>query len=733
MIVFFTLLALALVGYLTTKTFFSKSSFIETFGYTLFFSILIVPLITTILNFVLGIRYRLDYTLFISILLIIVYIIRFKMTKTSLAYFLPKKIKSEDIIVLFILLIIIIFSYLYYNNSIYYLSLVAYTEKGESNCFYMLTFALQQELNRFLATDTVYNILSTPSNSIFTASFHTSLGADNFKIMYIVFQALMFLFMFLLVNLFVEKYTISIITALFSIFNPYLLSIEMLDRNFLALVVLVILFYTLFNYKDKIFLHGLLFGVVSGLGIRFMPLMFIIPILIYYFSHHKKFKDYTLFLSLFLIVFCFNIPHLRYYGLNSLGETKDWISLGIIAFTEWLRTPFMPYPNIFYYLINIMRHFGYIVSSIMILGTYFLYKKSKIKLLISSSIFILPFLTLSIQRGILESEKNRIMIISFLGLYTFFAYGIFYLYENIVNKKKLFFKTLLSLIIITFLLFSFVNLITRFNFAQDNSVYNNKLLYQRETQEYYSFLKGRFSEVGILPGYDLLGNKLNILKKRNEEESIVYNILNKGYLQDYKPKDINSIEEEVKERENDFFNATDYVTLRIDFERLLKEPNDAVSISNENKDLFINFQNKKDLLDIYYKELNVSWQQEILPLTIFPMTPEVYMMNKIYLDLNSFISYGTDEMGFEKVNSINYYFYKNAYDYATKTGILALPSKDNNPEILIRIPINSKVVIRNWFINGANAQPFKIDGWIITLKEGIPSIKFYYNEPESYI
>tara|TARA_Y100000310_G_C20688305_1_gene820555 strand:+ start:127 stop:1917 length:1791 start_codon:yes stop_codon:yes gene_type:complete len=596
----------------------------------------------------------------------------------------------------------------------------------------MLAFALQQESKDLLATDNVYDILSTPGNSIFTASFHTLLGSNSFKFMHLIFQSLAFLFIFLLVDHFTGKYIISIITALFSIFNPYMLSVEVLDRNFLVLVIAVILFYTLFKYKDKIVLHGLLLGVISGLGLRFLPLVFIVPILMYYFSQHKKLKDYAIFFLLILVLFSFNIPHLKYHGLNSMGETESWLSLATMAFTKWLRTPFIPYPNVLYYSTNIIRYFGFFILSIMILGLFYLYKKSKIKLLIFSLIFIIPFFTLSIQRYVLESAKTRIIIMSFLSLYILFAYGLLYLYNNSKNKKKLC-LSILSLIVIIFLLSGFVSLIKKFDFMQDESFYDKKLLYQKETPEYYQFLKERFSEIRILPRYDVLGNKLNLFRKRNEEKAVIYNILKRDSLQGYKTNVVENIGKELDRKKNDFFNTDNYVILKINFDKLARNPNNAVSVSNEANNLFVDFQNEEHLLDIYYKELSVSWQQKILPLVVFPMVSDMYMTNEIYLDLNSFISYGVDEFGFEKVNSINYYFYKDSYDYAANTGMTAIPSKDNESEILIRIPVDSKIVIRNWFVNGANAQPFKIDGWIITLKEGEPLVKFYYNEPESYI
>ena len=103
------------------------------------------------------------------------------------------------------------------------------------------------------------------------------------------------------------------------------------------------------------------------------------------------------------------------------------------------------------------------------------------------------------------------------------------------------------------------------------------------------------------------------------------------------------------------------------------------------------------------------------------------------IDLNSFISYGEDELGFLRINAINYIFYPNSHNTAKGSGIFALPNFNKNNQINIKIPIDSKIIIRNWFINGANGQPFKIDSWKIWIENNEPKIKFQYNEPESYI
>ncbi|MBT6821976.1 hypothetical protein HOA56_06105 [archaeon] len=716
-----SILLLIIVGYLTTKIFLKKNDFLQIIGYSIVFSITLVPLIITILFFLAGIsinplKINIPSTVFI---MFYTYII---ITKKIKIFEFPN-LNKKDYIVVGLIIIVGFFSYFFYNNSVYYLSLTSYMERGETNCFYMLTFAMQPELQNLVNSETPYNILSTPGNSLVTSTLHSLLAIKTFKILYVVFQILLFLFTYLLIKHLIKNNVIAIITAIFAIFNPYNLYIEVLDRNYMALVMSVVLLFTVLKYKNKIILHGFFYGIVSGLGLRFLPLIFLIPIFIFYFSQKRKFYDYLIFILIAFLAFGYNIPHLKYHGFNSIGETQNYIFLATNAFTKWVRTPFIPYPSLIFILFQILGFFGLIISSILIQGFFYSIKKSKLHTLMMSSIFIIPLITLAIQRDIIEVPKNRIIIMSFVAIYFFFSYGLLFIFNSIKNKK---WKPLTQLIVTILILFIITNLVSKFNFSLDNEFHNKKLLYQKETEDYYKFIKKEFSSFDLTPGFNRLGNKPNLFRKIREVKSVKYNL-----------KKRQTQMQESNEEENNILlptsNKTEFKIIKIDFDKIVTNTKDSVSIIEESENLFVDFYDENELFDIHYKELNVTWQKELVPLVIFPYFSDRFFINEINIDLNSFISYGEDELGFLRINAINYIFYPNSHNTAKGSGIFALPNFNKNNQINIKIPIDSKIIIRNWFINGANGQPFKIDSWKIWIENNEPKIKFQYNEPESYI
>ena len=157
------IILLIIVGYLSTKLIFKKLTFLELLGYTIFFSILVIPLIITHLNFF-GIASNLLSLVVTCVIVLLAYTFLIKKYKINVLTF--PKFNKKDYLIIFSILVVAIFSFFYYNNSVYYLSMTSYLEKGETNCFYMLTFAMQPELKDFVASETPYDILSTPGNSM---------------------------------------------------------------------------------------------------------------------------------------------------------------------------------------------------------------------------------------------------------------------------------------------------------------------------------------------------------------------------------------------------------------------------------------------------------------------------------------------------------------------------------------------------------------------------------------
>jgi len=701
MIEIILLLLFFLVGYLTTLYIFKKPTFEELLGYSLIFALTIVPWF--LINLSLVFKVNPSFLLMFIIGVLILGILLFKVK----LYF------AKPTFILVIIVLLSVFFFFYHNDSELYLSLASYLDSGQTNCFYMLNFALQPELSNYCATPDIYNILSTPGNTLFTFAWFPILKFLAFKFIYILTNTLIFIFTYLVLKRFTNE-SVAIITALFAVLNPFILSIEVLDRNVLAFMMSIVLIYTLLNNKDNVLLHGFLFGITAGLGLRFLPLVFILPLFIQYFSSKAPFSNYIKFIAIAVIVFAFNIPHIKYHGFNSQGETSNYFELGTKA-TQMLRTPFVPYPNFIYFPLMIISYLGIATMALIGLGAIENYRKEWKLFLMMILMISLPYFTLAIQRDIIESPKLRIAMTGFLPLVFWFGYGL----ESLLKEvKKITLKHMIMMIFLLFCIYIALSAIAMIDFVQDDSFYSRKLSYQKETTQYYQFLRDNIKYT-FLPDYYMLGNKLNLLRKPEEIKAVITNLNNRPSFKSFLGKE--PYKSEILHKE--------YVEISIDLNQLVIGMPKSAYYSNSGNYL-IDFS-KEDLLSAYYFDTYVSWQKEKLPGIIFTDLAESRYLDEIYIDLNSFISYGPDGDGFQKVNSVNFMHYPQALQYAFDTGI-PIYEISNGQIIVLNVPKDSRLIVRNWFVNGANAQIFKLDSWVINLYEE-PVVSFQYNEPESYI
>ncbi|MBT4352404.1 hypothetical protein HOD20_07760, partial [archaeon] len=423
-----------------------------------------------------------------------------------------------------------------------------------------------------------------------------------------------------------KKKWISIIVAIFAIFNPFSLFIEVLDRNFMALVLSVILFYTLYKYKNNIFVHALIFGTLAGIGLRFLPLIYLPLIFLIYYKQKISPKNYLLFFTIAFICFAYNIPHLNYHGLNSIGETQSYFSLAKTAFGSWIRTPFIPFPNLIYILIQMLNYFGYIFSTIFLFGVYESFRKHKHEFFVFSLVFVLPLLSLSIQRDFLETPKLRIIIMTFVSIFLFLGYGLDYIVK-MWNQNKLNFVIQFGFIFL--ILFMIVNMFSTAFFEQDQRFYDKKFLYQSESQSYYEFIRQQSSHVKMIPGYDDLGNKLNLVRKSKEQKAVLHNLFNRPIMRDY------LLTQKVSKPSIPVRSHVDFINIKINFEDIVMNKDESVSILQEDNNIFIDFSKDENLFEVYYNEFDVSWQSKMLPLVVFPKFSDTLFLDEIYLDLNS--------------------------------------------------------------------------------------------------
>jgi len=711
-----TTLSLLFAGFLAARYFLgNKGGLFERAGAIIFFSISVTPFININLALLNNWRIANGLTFCVSILAAVLFyilILNSKKEKVPGKIIDPAALKDEWF-ALIVLGLVAIFCFNYYTDKESLLSLGSYLLKGDAKCFYMQTFetvrGLVPDLNSPHPRVNPYGIISTPGNLLFSTTFVSTFKLYGFKILYVLFNSLIFIFIYLLTKKLLGGKIIALATALFALFNPYALSIEVLDRNVMALAVSALMIYLVLEYKNKIFLHGLVFGILAGTGLRFLPLLFAIPVVILYSRERLNLKNFLVFVCAFLIAFTFNFAHLYYYGFQSLGETESSLALIKKAFTEWQRTPFLPFPNLLFYLFNILNYFGYLISGIILAGIFNLWKKDK-KLFWAFFFMFFPALfILSFQRNWLEQDKSRILVASFLPLYIYFAYGL-----KAVFTKRYSLKKCLQIAICLLVPVVFSKIFSKIDFKQDEGFYRRRFLYQTESADYHALTRDFLLKAGVFPDYTRLFNKLDLKEKRAEEGIIFKKIFGDRGPQ---PKGL----------------SANYNYIQVDFDKLVAQSGNAVKKVSYSDICAIDLKAEDKLFDVYYAGLKVGWQDELLPACVILRKDEIGSLGELFIELNAFVGMEKDETGCDIVYPVNAVDAKRSGKVISGKGMGSFPLYSENNIMVFRVPDDLKIVIRNWFIN-EKGVPYKVDGWCISPdKRGNYKAEFYYNEPESYL
>jgi len=735
------LILIALNGFFASVYFFKRACFWERFGSTMFFAITAVPFIN--INFALLTGIYINCFIIITTLLCAVFLIllvsvrNFK--RINLKEVFSSPYSKDEWLVLPLFVFVLVFLFFYYSNIEFLLSLASYLIKGDASCFYMQSFRtiglLNPGFSRLDALTKVYQIICTPGNILFTATFLPILKINCFKIIYLVFNALLLIFSYLICRKLVKNKIIALVVSIFSVLNPYVLSIEALDRNFMTLSISVILFYVLLEYKEKRFLQGLIFGILAGTGLRFLPLLFIIPIFILW-GKDNDFKRIALFTVAFFITFTFNIPHLFFNGLNSLGENSSSWQLLLLAFTKWVRTPFVPFPNLIFYLVNIISYFGFLISGIICFGVYFVYKENKRIFFSFSIMFLLVVMVLAYQRNWLEGDKYRIVISGFLPLYIFLVFGLKAIFYRPTYAKKI-----IPLFVSFALPIIFFFAILGIDFNQDMEFYQKKYLYQKESKEYYQLAKSSLLRAGIFPNYNRLFLKFDLKRKRMDEIITLGNLFlepnfpnSKKFVKFYGDWKTAFSHDKKIPLASSLKNSKDYVYLKINFDKLMENSQEAVEQLESADMISLDLSAKEQLSDVFYAQFDVSWQNNFLPVCVILNNNAIGNFKELTIDLNAFVSFGHDDLGCDIVNSINFTLNQTRKQQGYQTGMQSFPLYKENRSLIFKIPADMKIIVKNWFINQENGVPFKVDSWLIKRdRKGSFKVLFFYNEPESYL
>jgi len=633
--------------------------------------------------------------------------------------------------------------WLYYSEAEFLLSLVSYLLRGEAECFYMQTFSFVADLNPALSAPDVakaYNIISTPGNTLFTTTAMALFGSAAFRVLYLLFAINLFVFSALLTFRWTESRVAALTAAMFVCLNPYVLSLEVLDRNFITLSLSAAAFYALAVHRDRIFLHGLLFGLCAASGLRFLPLLFLISVMVVYTLRRVRLMSWLLFGLAFALAAAVNAPHLSYHGFHSLGETESLPTLLWLVVTEFQRSPFMPLPNLLFYPLHILGYVGSALGAVIAVGALRCWQQDRRVFLTMAPAIALPWLVLACQRDWLQADKSRILVMSMLPLAVFLAFAI----RSLIDRKRT--STDLGLMLAGVLLIQgFAALSSGMSRPVDEESYQRHPLYQHDSFSWQNFYRGEFARVGSLPSVSRLFQKADLSRKSRSDQAL----LTSQFGQRGNPmlRANPWVQRElIGTGVSDLAPlaaSSEWVSVQIDIEKIVSEPDSAVTWSADNERSFVDLSTQAASLarlasfgvDLaaWHKEVEVSWQNEVLPVTVFTAQSETASLGELYVDLNAWISLGRDDLEFQQLNVITYALAPERLAQGRSSSIAALPPRDAAPSITLRVPRGTHVILRNWLVDGSKGTPHRIDSWSVDTSGTEPSLAFHPLEPESYL
>lgn len=637
-------------------------------------------------------------------------------------------------------------AWFYYCDAEFLLSIGSYLQRGEAECFYMQTFSFIEGLNPDQAkpvVDKAYAIITTPGNALFTASLMPLLGNETFHVLYALFFAILFLFAFLLVRSWSGSSLAALGAALFAVANPYMLSVEVLDRNLIALALSCAAFHALLTHGSRPVLVGLLMGLMAGSGLRFLPLTLLLPAALLIRGTPKTRAWWGLATVSFLVAFGFNLPHLGHHGFHSLGETESLWALASLVVTEFQRTPLLPYPNLLYYPIHAFSYTGALALSLAILGALRMAARDARLAWALGLAFALPYFVLACQRDWIQGDKSRILLMAFLPVVAWLGEGLAALFKS--DRRR-------SAVVITALGAAAVlilgSLAPHLETQADPGSRARHPVYQGETTAWSAHYREQFTSIGLFPNFDRLFQKTDVFRKKHADALVAQNLFGTNAPESMtgNPWVRRWLGAESLVPTPVRASTDQYALVSIDLEKLGVGEAGAVQLIPEAPPQqpqimpLVDLRTEQDMLQrrrafgvhiaAYHKEVEVSWQTEALKVTVLADQPEVGALGELAIDLNAWTSVGRDEFEFQRIQVLR----SAAPPRPSAEAMTALPQRDKDPTVLLRIPRDVQVLVRSWVVDGQKGVPHRIDAWRVGIDDtGIPEVDFYCMEPESYL
>ncbi len=603
------------------------------------------------------------------------------------------------------------------------LSLASWLRTGEAECFYMQTFSLVGDLNQGGSPDRIrdaWQIVNSPGNTAYTAALMPTLDGATFRIVDVIFRVLLFLFVQLALVRW-TRFLISLVAALFVVLNPFMLYVEVLDRNVIAAALTAALLFALRARPDKALAHGLLLGLLAISGLRFLPLVFAVPVFIVHGTRGSNRREWGAVLGGFVLPFAVGVPHLQHHGLHSMGETESWWELLQLTLEELPRTPFLPFPTGAYYYLTVLDFLGLGVCALAAMGASRSFRREP-AWGVGLTLPLLGILAaLSVQRDWIQGDKVRIALEALVPVVVLAALGLDELFDRYRRRIAL---AELAAAAVVLLALGFVT--ARLDVPVDASTYLRHPVHQTETDARLAPSRAAVARFGLLPDYGRLATKLDVGRKRAEEASVRWTVYGPGSPLADRP------------READWWGGGEAseplvvladersVLLEIDLALLPTAPDDAVREVASGAP-FVDLIDRGKLLDIYFRSVVVPWQPQPLGIAALPLRAEVDGLGELYLDLNAFGSLGTDRDGFTRVGPIHL-----RSDHGGSV-LTALPDASSDSTIRVRVPRNYRVLVRDWLVDSNAGTPHRVDSWTVTVDDGGVHVGYGWGEPESYL
>ncbi len=601
------------------------------------------------------------------------------------------------------------------------LSLASWLRTGEAECFYMQTFALVGELNAGAGTDGIrdaWGIVNSPGNTVYTAPLMATLDDATFRVVDVLFRVLLFLFLQLAVHRWTGRLDVSLLAALFALLNPFVLSVEVLDRNIILSALAAALVLALRAHPDKALLHGLLLGLVAVSGLRFLPLVFAATVAMVHLPRGTDRRGWAAIGGGFLLPFLVAVPHLQVHGLHSMGETESLWALGRMTLTELPRTPFLPFPTGAWYMLTTLDALGLLACGLGLLGAFRSFRREPAW----AVGLVVPILgitaVLTVQRDWIQGDKIRIGLEALVPAVLLAALGLAELFDRYRWRVAV---AELGVAVAVLAVSGFAA--GRIVVPPDPGTYVRHPVHQTETEERLAPARAQLRRFGLLPDYGRLGFKLDVGRKRAEEAAVRATLFGPGGALTEVPRSAGWWGGTDAPEPPRVPLPADSWTVAIDLARLPSDPRGAVRVDDLAGPMFVDLTSDAALLDVYFREVDVAWQPQPLGVAALPLRAEVPALGELYLDLNAFKGFGTDALGLVQVGSV-----------AAAAGTLAALPDDGGTTVVVRIPRGWTIVVRDWLVDVVAGTPHRVDSWIVRVgDDGAASVEFLFAEPESYL